>query len=160
MAAIGLVLALVASGCGTDDSADSTVTSGAPVTHAAATASRSTGARSDASPDPRLAVVAVVRRYQQDFIDNHSNDACSLLTAAGKQQMTTGGRGRTCAESVKRVLAQARDSDMELIKRTRAGIHVDDVTIRGYDAMVGIGKGDRLRLARQDGRWLVNDPSP
>src|SRR4051812_19850270 len=120
MAAIGLVLALVASGCGTDDSADSTVTSAAPVTHADATASRSTGARSDASPDPRLAVVAVVRRYQQDFIDNDSDDACSLLTAAGKQQMTTGGRGRARAENGKSGPPPARGPPIQNIKRPPA----------------------------------------
>jgi hypothetical protein len=113
------------------------------------------------SPDARLAVVAVVRRYQKDFIDGDGDDACSLLTAAGKKQMTSGGRGRTCAESVKRVLDQSRASDIRLIERTRAGIHVDDVAIRGDNATVDIGKGQQLRLARQDGgRWLVSDPSP
>jgi hypothetical protein len=112
------------------------------------------------SADPRLAVVAVVRRYQKDFIDADGKDACSLLTAAGKKQMTSGGRGRTCAESVTRVLDQSRASDIRLIRRTRAGIHADDVTIRGDGATVDIGKGQRLRLARQDGSWLVSDPSP
>ena len=120
------------------------------------------GASADGdSPDPRLAVVAVVRRYQKDFIDGDGDDACSLLTAAGKKQMTSGGRGRTCAESVKRVLDQSRASDIRLIERTRAGIHVDDVAIRSDNATVDIGKGQQLRLARQDGgRWLVSDPSP
>jgi hypothetical protein len=112
------------------------------------------------SPDARLAVVAVVRRYQKDFIDGDGDDACSLLTAAGKKQMTSGGRGRTCAESVKRVLDQSRAADIRLIKRTRAGIHVDDVAIRGNNATVDIGKGQHLTLARQDSSWLVSDPSP
>ena len=128
-------------------------------TPAAATAAGGSPSAGDPA-DPRLAVVAVVRRYQKDFVNGDGNDACSLLTAAGKKQMTTGGRGRTCAASVKRVLDQARDSDIELIKRTRAGIHADDVTIRGDNATVAIGKGQRLRLARQEGRWLVHDPSP
>jgi hypothetical protein len=110
--------------------------------------------------DARLAVVAVVRRYQKDFIEGDGKDACSLLTADGKKQMTAGGRGRTCAESVARVLDQSRASDIRLIRRTRAGIHVDDVTIRGDIATVDIGKGQRLRLGRQDGSWLVSDPSP
>jgi hypothetical protein len=110
--------------------------------------------------DPRLAVVTTVRRYQKDFVDGDGNDACLLLTAAGKKQMNAGGRGRTCAESVKRILDQARDSDIELIKDTRAGIHVDDVKIHGDEATVSIGKGQRLRMARQGGRWLVDDPSP
>jgi hypothetical protein len=114
----------------------------------------------DGAADPRVAVVATVRRYQKDFVDGDGDDACLLLTAAGKKQMNAGGRGRTCAESVKRILDQARDSDIELIKDTRAGIHVDDVKIRGDDATVSIGKGQRLRLVRQGGRWLVDDPSP
>jgi hypothetical protein len=112
------------------------------------------------SADPRLAVVAVVRRYQKDFIDADGKDACSLLTAAGKKQMTAGGRGRTCAESVTRVLEQSATADIRLIRRTRAGIAVTDVVIRGDNATVDIGKGQRLRLARQAGRWLVSDPSP
>ena len=114
----------------------------------------------DEGADARLAVVALVRRYQKDFVDGDGDDACLLLTAAGRKQMIAGGRGRTCAESVKRVLDQAQDSDIELIKDTRAGIHVDDVRIRGDDATVSIGKGQRLRLIRQGGRWLVDDPSP
>lgn len=125
-----------------------TATGGSPATDASGAA------------DPRLAVVATVRRYQKDFVDGDGNDACLLLTAAGKKQMNAGGRGRTCAESVKRILDQARDSDIELIKDTRAGIHVDDVKIRGDEATVSIGKGQRLRMARQGGRWLVDDPSP
>jgi hypothetical protein len=112
------------------------------------------------SPDARLAVVEVVRRYQKDFIDGDGGDACSLLTAAGKKQMTSGGRGRTCSESINRVLDQSRASDIELIVRTRAGIHVDDVAIRGTSASVDIGKGQALRLVHEGGRWLVSDPSP
>jgi hypothetical protein len=132
---------------------------------AASAAAAPAGAGSTASAggdsrDARLAVVAVVRRYQKDFIDGDDDDACSLLTAAGRKQMTSGGRGRTCPESVKRVLDQSRTSDIRLIERTRAGIHVDDVAIRGEDATVDIGKGQHLRLARQDARWLVSDPSP
>jgi hypothetical protein len=119
-----------------------------------------TAAAGGDSADPRLAVVAVVRRYQKDFIDADGRDACSLLTAAGKKQMTSGGRGRTCAESVTRVLAQSVAADIRLIRRTRAGIHVDDVTIKGDNATMDIGKGQRLRLARQGGSWLVSDPSP
>jgi hypothetical protein len=119
-----------------------------------------TAAAGGDSADPRLAVVAVVRRYQKDFIDADGRDACSLLTAAAKKQMTSGGRGRTCAESVTRVLAQSLAADIRLIRRTRAGIHVDDVTITGDNATVDIGKGQRLRLARQGGSWLVSDPSP
>jgi hypothetical protein len=127
-------------------------------TPAAATGGSPSGAAGDA--DPRLAVLTTVRRYQKDFVDGDSNDACLLLTAAGRKQMIAGGRGQTCAESVKRILDQARDSDIELIKETRAGIHVDDVRVRGGDATVSIGKGQRLRLIRQGGRWLVDDPSP
>jgi lactam utilization protein B len=104
--------------------------------------------------------VALVRRYQKDFVDGDGSDACSLLTAEGKKQMITGGRGKTCAESVKRVLDQARDSDIELIKSTRAEIRVSDVKIHGDEATLSIGKGQRLRLARQGGRWFVDDPSP
>jgi hypothetical protein len=120
----------------------------------------STAPAGDDSPDARLAVVAVVRRYQKDFIDGDGDDACSLLTAAGKKQMTRGGRGRTCSESINRVLDQSRASDIELIVRTRAGIHVDDVAIRGTGASVDIGKGQALRLVHERGRWLVSDPSP
>ena len=127
-------------------------------TPAAATGGSPSATAGDA--DPRLAVVATVRRYQKDFVDGDSNDACLLLTAAGRKQMIAGGRGQTCAESVKRILDQARDSDIELIKETRAGIHVNDVKVRGDDATVSIGKGQRLRLIRQGGRWLVDDPSP
>jgi hypothetical protein len=120
----------------------------------------STASAAGDSPEARLAVVAVVRRYQKDFIDGDGDDACSLLSAAGKKQMTSGGRGRTCSESVKRVLDQSRASDIRLIKRTRAGIHVDDVAIRGASATVDIGKGQHLRLALERGTWLVSDPSP
>jgi hypothetical protein len=127
-----------------------------PVT--AAGGSPSTGEAGDA--DLRLAVVATVRRYQKDFIDGDGKDACLLLTSAGKKQMISGGRGKTCAESVNRILDQARDSDIDLIKETRAGIHVEDVKVHGDDATVSIGKGQRLRLIRQGGRWLVDDPSP
>ena len=118
------------------------------------------GATGGDSSDPRLALVAVIRRYQKDFIDKDVEDACTLLTAAGKKQMITGGRGRTCAESIRRILDQAKRSDIKLIEETRAGIHVDDVTIRGDDATVRIATGERLRLVRLGGRWLVDDPSP
>jgi phage replication-related protein YjqB (UPF0714/DUF867 family) len=74
--------------------------------------------------------------------------------------MTAGGRGRTCAESVTRVLAQSATADIRLIRRTRAGIHANDVVIRGDNATVDIGRGQQLRLARQGGSWLVSDPSP
>ena len=53
-----------------------------------------------------------------------------------------------------------RPSDIRLIVRTRDGIHVDDVAIRGTSATVDIGKGQALRLALEGGRWLVSDPSP
>jgi hypothetical protein len=113
-----------------------------------------------AASDPRLAVVAVIRRYQKDFVEGDGKDACTLLTVAGKKQMISGGRGQTCPASVKRVLDQSRPADIRLIERTRAGIHVDDVKIRGDSATVDIGKGQRLRLERQGGQWLVSDPSP
>jgi hypothetical protein len=154
-ATIGLFVILAVAGCGKDDPSGASAKSPTTVT----VASDAAAAAGD-SPAARLAVVAVVRRYQKDFIDGDGHDACSLLTASGKTQMTSGGRGGTCAESVERVLDQSRASDIRLIKRTRAGIHVDDVAIRGAGATVDIGKGQRLRLARQDGRWLVSDPSP
>lgn len=170
LASIGLVLALLATGCGKDDGSSTAATvtqAGAAAvdgdgTPTSSAAKESSGSKSsaDASPDPRLAVVAVVRRYQQDFVDGDGNHACTLLSAAGRRQMTTGGGGKTCAESVKRVLDQASAADMKLIKRTRAGIHVNDVIIRGERATVGIGKGDRLRLVCKDERWFVDDPSP
>jgi hypothetical protein len=133
-----------------------------PTSSATVSSKTAAGSRFDppSGADPRIAVVATVRRYQKDFIEGDGNDACFLLTATGRRQMTTAGRGRTCAQSVKRVLDQARASDISLIRQTRAAIHVADVTIRGDGATVSIGQGARLRLARQAGRWLVDDPSP
>src|SRR4051812_37377668 len=81
MASIGLVLALLAAGCGKDDSSNSTMPQagaaaiddgdGTPTSTTSSAAKESSGSKtsSDASPDPRLAVVAVVRRYQRDFVD-------------------------------------------------------------------------------------------
>jgi hypothetical protein len=107
----------------------------------------------------RLDIVAVLRRYYKGFIDKDGTTVCSLLTSAGKQTMISDGNGKTCADSVKRLVASASAENVALLQRTRDGLHVDDITVNGDNATAQIGKTSQLKLVQVGGHWLLRSPN-
>jgi hypothetical protein len=107
----------------------------------------------------RLAVVATLRRYYKGFIDGNGAEVCSLLTDAGKAVMIADGTGKTCADSVKRLIAQAGTANQNLLVTTREGIHVNDITVTGNNATAQIGKTSKLKLVQENGKWLLRSPN-
>jgi hypothetical protein len=107
----------------------------------------------------RLAVVGVLRRYYKAFLDGDGTLVCSLLTASGREIMIRDGGAKTCSGSVKRLTDQAGAQNLDLLRTTRDGLHVDDITINGDNATAQIGKTSRLRLVQVDGHWLVRIPN-
>jgi hypothetical protein len=107
----------------------------------------------------RLAVVGVLRRYYKAFLDRDGAAACSLLTSDGQDIMVKDGGAKTCADSVVRLVKQAGKDNLTLLETTRDGLHVNDITITGNDAIAQIGKTSRLRLVQVSGRWLLRSPN-
>jgi hypothetical protein len=111
-------------------------------------------------PGPaRLEVVGVLRRYYKGFIDKDGATVCSLLTSAGKQTMIGDGNGKSCPDSVKRLIGSASADNIALLQRTRDGLHVDDITVNGDNATAQIGKTSQLRLVQTNGQWLLRSPN-
>lgn len=107
----------------------------------------------------RLEVVATLRRYYKAFVDKDGDTVCSLLTSAGRAIMVADGRAKTCAASAERLVAQAGEQNLMLLETTRDGLHADDITVTGNNAVAQIGETSRLRLVQEDGRWLVRSPN-
>jgi hypothetical protein len=107
----------------------------------------------------RQDVVTVVRRYYKGFIERDGSVVCSLLTSAGQKIMISDGNGKNCQDSVKKLIATASASNVALLQRTRDGLHVDDIRVRGNEATVQIGKTSTLGLTQQGGRWLLRSPN-
>ena len=107
----------------------------------------------------RQDVVSVLRRYYKAFIDDDGAAVCALLTDDGQKIMISDGNGKTCAESVKKLIDNASADNIALLERTRDGLHADDITVSGNNATAQIGKTSSLKLVQQDGRWLVRSPN-
>jgi len=103
--------------------------------------------------------VTVLRRYYKAFLDKDGAEACGLLTAAGRAEMVLDGRGKTCPDSVKRLVSSLSAANVKLLEATRDNLHVNDVTITGATATAQIGKKSQLRMSREDGHWLVRSPN-
>ncbi|MDP1907338.1 MAG: hypothetical protein Q8K85_03485 [Hyphomicrobium sp.] len=142
----------------------------AGVTPATATGADSGADSGSASEDPtsdtgsgpvqdRLDVVVAVHRYYQAFIEMNGRDVCSLLTTAGQEVMTKEGGEPTCEASAERLLANAGARNLERIAQTREDLFFDDVTVKDDDATAQLGENRRLRLVRENGRWLVRSPN-
>jgi hypothetical protein len=119
----------------------------------------SPGSGGSGSTTDRLAVVATLRRYYKAFIDKDGAAACALLTSAGKAVMNADGGGKTCPDSVKRLIKQTSEGNIALLVTTRDGIHVNDVDVNGNTATAQIGKTSRLNLVQENGTWLLKSPN-
>jgi hypothetical protein len=119
----------------------------------------SPGSGGSGSTADRLAVVATLRRYYKAFIDKDGAAACALLTTAGKAVMNADGGGKTCPDSVKRLIKQTSENNIALLVTTRDGIHVNDVDVNGNTATAQIGKTSRLNLVQENGKWLLKSPN-
>lgn len=106
----------------------------------------------------RQEVVTVLRRYYKAFIDKDGESVCALLTSGGREIMIRDGGEKTCAASAERLVAQAGKQNITLLETTRDGLHVDDITVKGNNAIAQIGETSRLRLVQENGRWLVRSP--
>jgi hypothetical protein len=104
-------------------------------------------------------VVTVLRRYYQGFIGNDPSTICSLLTAEGQKILIGDGNGKDCEDSAKKLIAKASDENVALLRRTRDGLHPDDIKVTGNNATAQIGKTSALRLVQVNGRWLVRSPN-
>jgi hypothetical protein len=118
----------------------------------------SSGTGSGPTADRQDAVTAL-RRYYKGFIDRDGDVVCSLLTSEGRRVMIADGKGKTCEDSVKRLIATTSPENFALLTRTRDGLHADDITVKGDTATAQIGKASALRLAQVGGRWLVSSPN-
>jgi hypothetical protein len=119
----------------------------------------SPGSGGSGSTADRLAVVATLRRYYKAFIDKDGAAACALLTSAGKAVMNADGGGKTCPDSVKRLIKQTSEGNIALLVTTRDGIHVNDIDVNGNTATAQIGKTSRLNLVQENGKWLLKSPN-
>jgi hypothetical protein len=119
----------------------------------------SPGSGGSGSTADRLAVVATLRRYYKAFIDKDGAAACALLTSAGKAVMNADGGGKTCPDSVKRLIKQTSEGNIALLVTTRDGIHVNDIDVNGNAATAQIGKTSRLNLVQENGKWLLKSPN-
>jgi hypothetical protein len=103
--------------------------------------------------------VSVLRRYYKAFIDKDGETVCSLLTSDGQAIMKTDGGAQSCAASAERLVAQAGKENITLLEKTRDGLHADDISITGNNAVAQIGQTSRLRLVQVNGKWLVRSPN-
>jgi len=98
-------------------------------------------------------------RYYKAFIERDTSTVCSLLTAPGQQVMINDGNDKTCEASAKRLMDKASAENVALLKRTRDGLHVDDISVKGDLATAQIGKTSALHMIQENGRWLVRSPN-
>jgi hypothetical protein len=104
-------------------------------------------------------VVAVLRRYYTGFIERDTSVVCSLLTSAGQKIMIEDGNGKTCEDSVKKLIASTSSDNIALLQRTRDGLHSDDIKVTGNTATAQIGKTSSLQLVQNDGTWRLSSPN-
>lgn len=168
-----------ASGIGTDSSgpAKEATKKKSPTTTKTTTTSKkpvgvtpATGSGTAAGADPsngtgsgptedRLAIVTVLRRYYKAFIDRDGADACAQLTREGQDILKSDGGAKTCAESVPKLVARAGADNVNLLAKTRDGLHVNDIKVTGNNATADIGPASRLRLVQVSGRWYLRSPN-
>ena len=109
--------------------------------------------------EDRLAIVGVLRRYYKAFIDSDGADACAQLTREGQDILKDDGGAKTCAESVPKLIARAGAANVDLLAKTRDGLHVNDIKVTGNNATADIGPASRLRLVQVSGRWYLRSPN-
>lgn len=139
-----------------------TTTSKKPVGVTPATGSGSGADTSDTGSGPasdRLAVVSVLRKYYQAFIDSDGAEACAHLTSEGQSILKKDGNGKSCAQAVSNLVKQAGPENVNRLSSTREGLHVNDITVTGNNATAQIGPASRLRLVQVDGRWYLRSPN-
>lgn len=103
--------------------------------------------------------MTALRRYYRAFLDKDGDAVCALLTSAGRTTMIADGAAKTCPASAERLVTLASPENLRLLKKTRDGLRVSDITVTGNSARAQIGKVSRLRLVKQAGKWLVRSPN-
>ncbi|HTN22475.1 MAG TPA: hypothetical protein VL120_00685 [Solirubrobacteraceae bacterium] len=129
-----------------------------PATGSGSGADTSSGTGSGPAAD-RLAVVSVLRKYYQAFIDSDGAEACAQLTREGQDILKTDGGGKTCAASVPNLVKRAGPDNVDRLSSTRDGLHINDITVTGNNATAQFGPASRLRLVQVDGRWYLRSPN-
>lgn len=119
------------------------------------------GGTGDAGSTADVDVVAVVKDYQQAFLDQDGEAACAKLTGEAKRQLTVdlAATGATsCTQALDAAFELYGPEDFAQLRDSQAALAVDDVQLDGDSATVALPRGRSLRLSRIDGEWYVSDP--
>jgi hypothetical protein len=120
----------------------------------------------EAAADPRVdreapKVLAVTKGYQAAFLARQPRRICSYLTGQAKRRLVAEladlQTRPTCAATIRSALLLIGPEDMAPLRKTRAALETDDVSIHGGRATVSLRGARRLKLLRVNSRWWVSD---